>query len=126
MVLFPSLALIQRLGRWVGENGTSIYDTQRSQFLHGDICAFNRRGNTLYVHVYYWPGEIVTIGGVTTTVRSVKLLASGNDVSFTQKGRQLILSGLPKLSPDELITVFAIACESEPVQHALSSKADEG
>lgn len=119
------VGVLRRVGRWLRENGASIYDTERCLFLHGDICAFTRRANTLYVHVYYWPGEEVTIGGVTTRVRSAKLLATSKNVAFVQHGRQLILSGLPQSAPDDLITVIAVECESEPVQHALSSIVDE-
>jgi hypothetical protein len=47
-------------------------------------------------------------------------------VAFTQKQRQLIFSGLPAEPPDELVTVIAAECESEPVQDALSSRVDAG
>jgi alpha-L-fucosidase len=119
------VGVLRRVGRWLRENGASIYDTERCLFLHGDICAFTRRANTLYVHVYYWPGEEVTIGGVTTRVRSAKLLATGENVASVQRGRQFVLSGLRQTAPDDLITVIAVECESEPVQHALSSIVDE-
>ena len=64
------------------------------------------------------------MGGVTTKVKSARLLATGQPVTFTQKGRQLIFSGLPARAPDDLVTVIAAECESEPVQDALSSRAD--
>jgi hypothetical protein len=64
------------------------------------------------------------VGGVTTKVKSASLLATGREVAFTQKGRQLIFSGLPVEPPDELVTVIAAECESEPVQDALSSRVD--
>ena len=102
----------------------AIYGTQRCLFPHGDICAFTRKGTTLYVHVYFWPGDTVTVGGVTTQVRSAKLLATGENVKFAQKGRQLIFSGLPLHAPDELVTVIAVECDAEPIQDALSSRVD--
>ena len=40
-------------------------------------------------------GETLTVGGVTTEIRSARLLATNQDVSFRQKGRQLIFTGLP-------------------------------
>ena len=120
----PCLNILHQVGSWTRDNEASIYDTRRCKFLHGDICGFTCRGNTLYVHVFYWPGDVISIGGVTKPARSVKHLASGKDISYAQKGRQLILSGLPRQSPDELITVFAIEFDSEPIQHALSSRVD--
>ncbi len=121
----PCVALLRQVGRWVRDHGDSIYNTERCLFLHGDVCAFTRRANTLYVHVYYSPGTEVTIGGVITRVRSAKLLASGQSVAFVQRGRQLLLSGLPQSAADHLVTVIAVECESEPIQHALSSIVDE-
>jgi alpha-L-fucosidase len=51
-------------------------------------------------------------------------LATGHPVPFTQKGSRLIFSGLPTDAPDHPLTVIAAECDSEPVQEALSSKAD--
>jgi alpha-L-fucosidase len=120
----PSVRILKAVGNWMQKNGAAIYGTQRCRFPHGNIEAFTRKGNTLYVHVHFWPGEIVTVGGVTTKVNSAKLVATGQQVAFTQRGRQLIFSGLPAHPPDDLVTVIAAECESEPVQDALSSRVD--
>ncbi len=66
----------------------------------------------------------MTIGGVTTKVNKARLLATNQEVTFTQRGRQLIFSGLPAQAPDTPITVIVAECETEPVQHALSSVVD--
>ena len=120
----PSVRILNEVGQWLARNGAAIYATDKCLFLHGDICGFTRKKNTLFTHVYFWPGETVTIGGVTTRVRSAKLLANNADVTFTQKGRQLIFSQLPAQSPDSPVTVIMAECESEPIQHALSSRVD--
>jgi alpha-L-fucosidase len=120
----PSVRILNEVGQWLETNGAAIYATDKCLFLHGDICGFTRKKNTLFTHVYFWPGETVTIGGVTTRVRSAKLLANNADVTFTQKGRQLIFSHLPAQAPDNPVTVIMAECESEPVQHALSSRVD--
>jgi alpha-L-fucosidase len=120
----PSIRILGEIGQWLEKNGAAIYNTDKCLFLHGDICGFTRKKNTLFTHVYFWPGETVTVGGVTTRVRTAKLLATGKDVLFTQKGRQLIFSELPAQAPDTPVTVIMAECESEPVQHALSSRVD--
>jgi alpha-L-fucosidase len=76
------------------------------------------------VIVYFWPGEIMTVGGVKFKVSSARFLCSGDAVAFKQKGSQLIFSGLPSEPPDDPVTVIAVECDSEPVQHALSSLSD--
>ena len=76
------------------------------------------------MHIYFWPGERMTVGGVKFKVRSARFLASGLPVKFTQRGNQLIFSDLPAEPPDNPITVIAAECDREPVQDALSSLAD--
>ena len=120
----PSVRILGEAGQWLARNGAAIYSTDKCLFLHGDICGFTREQNRLFTHVYFWPGETVTVGGVKTEVRSAKLLATNQDVSFHQKGRQLIFTGLPAQAPDAPVTVIVAECASVPVQDALSSVVD--
>jgi len=77
------------------------------------------------VHIYLWPGPRMTVGGVTCKVHAARYLASGLPVKFTQRGTQLIFTDLPVQSPEDPITVIAVECDREPVQEALSSRADQ-
>jgi len=120
----PAVARLQAMGKWLERNGDAVYATQRCRFPHGNIGVFTRRGNTLYTINYYWPGGTLTVGGVKCKVKSARFLATGFAVPFTQKGSQLIFSGLPAEAPDHPLTVIVAECDSEPIQEALSSKAD--
>jgi alpha-L-fucosidase len=120
-------AVVDRLktvGEWLERNGEAVYATVRCRFPHGNIGVYTRRGNTLFVHVYFWPGERLTVGGVNFKIRAARFLASGSPVRFVQKGTQLIFTDLPALPPDTPLTVIAAECDREPVQEALSSRAD--
>jgi alpha-L-fucosidase len=119
-----SVQTLQAVGKWLQKNGEAVYGTQICKFPHGNIGVYTRKGNTLYTIIYYWQGETMTVGGARFKVKSAKLLASGEEVSYTQKGSQLIFSGLPKNPPDHPVTVIAAECDSEPIQHGLSSLAD--
>jgi alpha-L-fucosidase len=66
----------------------------------------------------------MTIGGLRFKVQSARFLATGAPVRFMQRGSQLIFLDLPAKVPDDPVTVIAVECDSEPIQHALSSKAD--
>lgn len=120
----PAIERLRTMGRWLRANGDAVYRTQKCRFPHGNIGVFTRRDRTLYVIIYFWPGQTMTVGGVKFKVRSARFLATGLPVQFTQRGRQLIFSGLPAHPPDDPLTVIAAECDSEPVQEALSSKAD--
>src|ERR1700739_2891780 len=115
---------MKSIGTLLRKNGDAVYRTQRCRFPHGNIGVYTRRGNTLYAIIYFWPGDTMTVGGVKFKVNSARFFAPGQPVKFTQKGSQLIFSGLPAKAPDDPVTVISVECDSEPVQEALSSRAD--
>ena len=122
----PELAVdrLQAMGAWLRRNGDAVYATDKCRFPHGNIGVYTRKGNTLFAIIYFWPGSTVTVGGVRCTVRSARLLASGQKIRYEQRGTRLIFTDLPAAAPDTLVTVIAVECDTEPVQEALSSKAD--
>jgi alpha-L-fucosidase len=120
----PAVSRLKAIGEWLRKNGDAVYATQKCRFPHGNIGVYTRKGNTLYTIIYFWPGETMTVGGVKFNVRSARFLATGLPVSFTHRGTQLIFSELPSKAPDDPVTVIAADCDSEPIQDALSSKAD--
>lgn len=120
----PAITRLQTVGAWLKRNGDAVYGTQRCRFPHGNIGVYTRKGKTLYTIVYFWPGNTLTVGGVRCEVLSARFLASNRTVQFEQKGSQLIFHSLPEKAPDEPVTVIATECNAEPVQDALSSKAD--
>jgi len=120
----PSVSRLKTIGKWLKKNGDAVYATEKCRFPHGNIGVYTRRGNTLYIIIYFWPGETMTVGGVRFKVKSARYLATGIPVTFTHKGSQLIFSGLAAKAADDPVTVIAAECDSEPIQEALSSKAD--
>lgn len=123
-----SVQILQTVGEWLGRNGNSIYGTDRGNFSWGTFSNFTRRGNTLYIHVYYWtghtpaaqwlsyfqPATVVALGGLTAKVKSAKLLKGGTPVHFEQTELNVRFSGLPADAPDSPITVIEVECDSEP------------
>jgi alpha-L-fucosidase len=80
---------------------------------------FTRKGNTLYMHVHYWPGDYVAISGLKALVKSARLHASGKSLKFDQDRFRTRISGLAAAAPDDPVTTIAIECDSEPVQDTL-------
>ncbi len=120
----PGVERLKAIGDWLGKNGECVYETERCSFPHGNIGVYTRKGNRLYVINYFWPGAIMNVGGVRFAVKSARFLASGTQVKFEQRGSQLIFRDLPSNAPDSPLTVIAVECDREPIQDALSSKAD--
>jgi alpha-L-fucosidase len=111
-----SIRILSAVGGWMDRNGAAIYGTDNCEPRRSNYASFTRRGNTLYMHVHFWPGETVTMCGLMAKVKSASLLASGKKVAFEQDRLRLRLTGLPAHAPDDPITTIAIECESEPAQ----------
>lgn len=124
-----SVRILETVGRWLETNGKAIYGTERGDFpSFGNYDNFSKRGNFLYVHVYFWPAKtpaaqwlsfyqpetVVAVGGIKCKVKSARLLKTGQRVDFTQDDISVRITGLPTAPPDDPITVIELECEGEP------------
>ncbi|HUB34384.1 MAG TPA: alpha-L-fucosidase [Bryobacteraceae bacterium] len=112
----PSVQILSTVGSWMDRNGQAIYDTEVCQPRRSNYAGFTRRGNTLYMHIHFWPGDTATIAGLMTPVKSARLLASGKTVRFEQDRFRVRFTGLGESAPDEPLSTIAIECEGEPRQ----------
>jgi alpha-L-fucosidase len=111
-----SVGILTKVGGWMQRNGSTIYQSEKCQPRRSQFATFSRKGNTLFMHVHYWPGSTVAMGGLRNKVQSAKLLASGKEVKFDQDDFRLRLTGLPEKAPDDPVTTIAIECDGEPHQ----------
>jgi len=124
-----SVQILETVGGWMDRNGASIYGAEPGQFTFGTLSNYTRRGNTLYVHIYFWPGNtpaqdwltfyqppaVVSIGGLQAKVLSARLLHSGQPVTFAQNRFSVRFTGLPPAAPDSPVTVLEVTCDANPV-----------
>jgi alpha-L-fucosidase len=82
----------------------------------GVFWSATRKGNTLYPHIFYWPGTEVSLGGLRNKVLSAKYFATGQPVKFVQDDFRVRLLNLPAMPPDSPVTTFALALDGEPRQ----------
>ena len=120
----PSVEILGAVGNWMERNGRTIYQSEPCKVQNSVFANFSRKGNTLYIHVYFWPGDSVSIGGLRTKVKSARLLATGQKVEFQQDPFRVMFTGLPKVAPDGPATVLEAECESEPLQNELFVRTD--
>jgi alpha-L-fucosidase len=111
-----SVSILQTVGKWMDGHGQTIYKTDVCKVNRSAFANFTRKGNTLYIHAYFWPGAELNIAGLRTKVVSAKMLRSGTPVKFQQTEFQTKFMGLPQSPPDSPVTTLAVECESEPVQ----------
>jgi alpha-L-fucosidase len=111
-----SVRILDAVGSWLDRNGSAIYMSDRCQPRRSAYASFTRKGNTLFMHVHFWPGDTVSIAGLQTGVKSARLLATGQAVKFHQDPLRLQLTGLPAKAPDQPMTTIAVECDAEPRQ----------
>jgi alpha-L-fucosidase len=111
-----SVRILTAVGKWMAKNGDTIYASQPCQVSRSNYCGFTRKGNTLYVHAHFWPGETLTVGGLRTKVKSVRLHGTRQPVKFEQDEFRLRCLGLPADPPDDPVTTLDVECDGEPQQ----------
>jgi alpha-L-fucosidase len=113
----PSVRILTEVGHWMEANGDTIYKSDPCEPRRSNYANFTRTGNTLYMHVHFWPGSYVAISGLQTKVKTARLLKTGTEVKFTQDEFQTKIVGLPEKAPDYPVTTIALEFESEPTQN---------
>jgi alpha-L-fucosidase len=114
-----SVHILGEVGQWMKRNGDTVIQSDLCQPRTSTYASFTRKGNTLYMHVHFWPGDYVAISGLQNQVKSAHLYATGQSVNFQQDKFQVKLTGLPASAPDYPITTIAIECDGEPQQDTL-------
>jgi alpha-L-fucosidase len=116
----PSVEILTAVGKWMDNHGDLIHKADRCQMKRSDFALFTRQGNTLYMHVYFWPGSTVALGGLQQKVLSAKLYPTGQPVKFEQEQWRVRFMGLPEAAPDPIATVLQVECDGEPTQDMLA------
>ncbi len=111
-----SVRILNEVGHWMAGNGDTIYDSEPCQVRRSNYASFTRKGNTLFMHVHFWPGDTVALSGLKATVKSARLHASKRKIDFKQDRFRVRFTGLPQEAPDNPVTTIAVECESEPTQ----------
>src|SRR5439155_10165531 len=114
-----------------------IFHEDPCHTLRHTYAGYTRKGNTLYVHVHFWPAQTVgtsalkyykpptavSIGGLLAKVKSARMFVSREKVDSVQDDISVKFTGLPTNPPDYPVTVIEVQCDSEPaVDHTYVRK----
>ena len=114
-----SVRILTEVGRWMDTNGDTIYTADICDPRRSNYASFTRKGNTLYMHVHFWPGGDVAISGLMVKVNSVHLHKTKQQLKFTQDPYRVHVKGLPMEAPDSPLTTIVFECDGEPKQDTI-------
>ena len=100
-------ARVREIGRWLKENGESIYGTRGGPWLPGSYGVSTHRGSTVYLHVMQSPADLtVSLPALPVPISSAARL-HGERVPFRQRNGELRIT-LPADSLEAIDTVIKL------------------
>jgi alpha-L-fucosidase len=101
---------LQAFARWMGAYGESIYGTSASSKARPHWGRFTQRGDTLYAHIFEWPGQTMVLPVDGSFMGRVELLTPGKPIPVTwtpSYGASVVLK-LPAAAPDPHVSVLRV------------------
>jgi len=108
--------ILRDVGTWMKTGGQTIYGADACNVARSTYANFTRKGNTLFMHVHFWPGSDVAISGLRQKVLSAKLLKGSQALKVSQDGFRTLITGLPDKAPDAPVSTIVLECDAAPSQ----------
>jgi len=128
----PSVERLKEVGRWMKQNGQSIYATTASPFklLPWGRCTkkLHEGGATLYLHVFNWPadGKLVVPGLRNEITTAALLVAPQNPLPMARSGIDVVLT-VPSTAPDAICSVVVLEAKGDlDIEPVLPAQAADG
>ena len=77
------VARLKEMGAWLNQYGETIYRTRGGPWKPTKAIASTRRGNTIFVHVLHWDGDVVTLQNIPRKIRAHSVM-TGGEAKVTQ------------------------------------------
>ena len=75
-------ASLKVIGKWLSDNGKTIYETRKGPFMPNENFVSTQKGNSIYLHVLNPDLKIVQMNKLPSQVKSVKIFNSKKSLNF--------------------------------------------
>ena len=100
------VARLKEIGAWLKKYGETVYGTRGGPFYPGDWGVSTTRGNTVYLHVLSWSGDIFRLPLIPEKILSAKVLTGGKaTVNQTARGIEISVSPEQRNDIDTIIAL---------------------
>jgi alpha-L-fucosidase len=102
---------LKEMGAWLAQNGESIYGTRGGPFKPGAYGVSTRKGKLIYLHIYNWSENSVTLPPLGQKIVSARLLRGGKaGLQTTDKGIKITTTPAEQ---DPIDTIVVLELESD-------------
>ena len=106
---------LRKVGGWIHSNREAVYDVEPHPFNYKDQEISVGRGNTVYIMLTRdWDGVLRKICGIGNKVKSISLLATGENIIFEQQADIIRLTGLPGRKNGGFPRILKLELEGSP------------
>ena len=97
---------LREMGRWLKKYGQSIYGTRGGPFKTGSWGASTHKGKTIYIHVFNWDGDTLTLPPITKKIIASSVLTGGT--ATVKQNKEAIEISIPNAYQQELDTIIKL------------------
>ena len=98
--------VLKQVGAWLDAAGESIYGTRGGPFKPGDYGASTRKGNTIYLHVFQWPGDALRLPALPAKIVGSRTLGGGRpSVRQTDGGIEIAVAEKDRRAADTVVAL---------------------
>ena len=103
-------ATLRSLGKWMHHHSRSIYGATASKYLAPADCRFTQSGSRLYLHIFTWPFQSISLPQLAGKVAYAQLLNDGSADTCLVENEDANSFGLalPIQRPDVLVPVIEL------------------
>ena len=102
-------ASLKAIGKWLGKNGNTIYETRKGPFMPNENFVSTQKGNIIYLHVLNPELKILQMNKLPSQIKSVKIFNSKESLNFRNDRYGFIVDmGNNQLDPIDTIIEIQI------------------